>query len=251
MRPSNRLFTLFTVLVAVFLMIPSISLADDFQRRINVNGTGEVQVAPDIAILRLGAISRSENLERATMEINEIMQNVMNVAESFSIEPSRLKTDQMNISTMFQHRRDGDPTQVDYYEVRQMIEVTFVDLDMDRVQSFLYRAVEQGANQVLGLNYALSDLQQYRNEARQLAMQNAINRANSLIEETEMHLGNPISIEEYESYQRHNYWGGTSDAYTSQVVMTHDSGNGPDPGTSSAGMITVKSQIRVSFELVE
>jgi uncharacterized protein YggE len=73
-----------------------------------VNGSGEVTVVPDIAVLNLGVYVQMDTLEEAQAQAAESMAAIMAVLESYNIDEKDIQTSNYNISPMWNWDKDGN-----------------------------------------------------------------------------------------------------------------------------------------------
>src|SRR5271154_3087049 len=71
------------------------------QRTISVNGSAEIKVAPDQAVLTLGSDSRDRDLKIARAENDARVKRVMAVAHSAGLEAKDIQTSALSLSPYY------------------------------------------------------------------------------------------------------------------------------------------------------
>lgn len=139
-----------------------------------LNGTGQVTALPDIAVIRLGVQTNGNDLSAAQQENAEYSQAVLNAIENMGI--TDISTHQYTINKVYEY---DDGKQLDKgYMVRNIFELRTSDLD--QVGELIDVSVKAGANAVDLINFEVSDTNAYYNEALNIALDNAFEKARSI-----------------------------------------------------------------------
>ena len=155
---------------------PTLAHADDGPPvpQLQVSGTGEVMVVPDIAIVTIGVTSRateasaalganSANLAKAIAAIQAAGVAEKDIATSgFAIDPVYQQTD---------NPPSDRPPQIVGYQVTNQVRVTV--RDVAKSGGLLDKVVTAGANQVSGIAFDLSDRTSAANQAIRAAITDA------------------------------------------------------------------------------
>jgi uncharacterized protein YggE len=220
-------------------------------RTIKVSGNAQVMVVPDQVILTLGVESWNPKLITAKANNDQIVQNVIGVTKEFNIPAKNVQTDYLNVQPSFdnyeQHALTG-------YYVRRNVVVTLKDLT--QFEDLLSAALEAGVNYVHGIDFRTSQLRTYRDQARDLALQAAKEKAQAMAAKLGQTIGDPLTIEEaniywYSPYS--SYWSYGGSAMSQNVVQN---ASGPASGELSQseqamapGQIAVGATVNVEFVL--
>lgn len=144
-------------------------------KKIIVTGKGQVTVTPDLAILQLGVQTTGEDVTEAQSENARISQNVLDSIRQLGI--TDIKTYQYSINKIIDY---VDGRQIDRgYQVSNIIEIRTEDLN--NVGTIIDTAVQNGANKVNSVNFDVAQPQLYYQEALNLAVDNAIQKAQSIV----------------------------------------------------------------------
>lgn len=142
--------------------------------RMILNGNGQIIAIPDIAILRIGVQTTGENLTTAQQENARLSQSFLEAIQQLGI--TDFKTFQYNIDRQYDYENG---TRIDRgYSVRNIFEIRTQNLD--QVGTVIDTAVAAGANIVDFINFEVSNLDTYYQQALNLAVRNAIQKAKSI-----------------------------------------------------------------------
>ncbi len=137
-------------------------------------GNGQVTAVPDLAVLRLGVQTNSENLSEAQYENAVISQAVLEGLRQMGV--TDINTFQYTIDKLYDYE---DGRRIDRgYSVRNILEIK--TNQMDRVGALIDTAVANGANVVDLISFEVSNPDFYYQQALNLAVLNAIEKAKSI-----------------------------------------------------------------------
>lgn len=173
--------------------------SEDETPRITITGTGNVSVAPDMAILNLGVTREAETAREALDENNAAMAQVIEAMKAQGIEGKDLQTSNFSIQPRYTHHRpkqgeEQKPPRITGYVVSNNLTVRIRDLAL--VGSVLDESVTLGVNTGGGIHFTNDDPGAEIAEARANAMRDAMNRANTLLETAGASMGRILSISE-------------------------------------------------------
>jgi hypothetical protein len=155
---------------------------------LTVSGVGEVRARPDLAVVRIGVVSQAATARAALDDNNAAMRAIMSALAEQGITARDLQTSQFTVQPRYRHDRSGEaPPRIDGYEVSNQLAVTVRDLD--RLGPVLDQAVRVGSNQILGVEFSLDDPEPRRDQARRLAVQDAVRKAKIYAEAAGIDLG--------------------------------------------------------------
>lgn len=239
------------ILLAYLLLGQSVPAfaADELPGTISVTGDAVVKVAPDEVVVTLGVESYDNRLSAAKQENDARVKRVIRLAESFDIEPKHIQTDFISIEP---HYHDGYwREKIEGYFVRKSIVVIIEDLS--QFDRFLTEVIDQGANYIHGIEFRTTELRDFRDQARSLAVRAAKEKAEAMASELGIGVGDPQSIREesigwWSGYGR-SWWGYRSGSL-SQNVVQHLGGD-PDELTDAIapGQIAIRARVSVTFYL--
>ncbi len=163
------------------------------QRSITVRGEGSVSAAPDIVRLNLGVQSMNSNLSAAIEDNNSRINLIIEVIEKYEIDAADFSTSNFSVYYQQPYNPEQSPEN-GVYNVNNNIFITLRDIE--KIGNFIQDALDAGANQFYGLEYAVSEPDPLRKDARKLAVEDAKTLALETAEMAGVSLGRIISIEE-------------------------------------------------------
>jgi uncharacterized protein len=167
---------------------PAVAQQPDRLSGLTLTGVGEVRARPDLAVVRVGVVSQAATARAALDDNNEAMRAVMAALQEQGIAERDMQTSQFTVQPRYRHDQAGEaPPRIDGYEVSNQLAVTVRDLD--GLGPVLDQAVSVGSNQILGVTFDLADPEPRRDEARRLAVEDAMRKARIYAEAADVGLG--------------------------------------------------------------
>ncbi len=164
---------------------------------INVNGSAQVTLAPDIAYISIGVHTENANATEAVSGNNSQAQAVVDAIKAVGIDVKDIRTSNFSITPQQQFDDKGKLTGITYV-VDNTVYVTLRDLT--KVGDVLTAAVSAGANTIYGITFDVQDKTTALASARQTAVANARTQAEELAQAAGVKLGAVQSINYYNSY---------------------------------------------------
>jgi uncharacterized protein YggE len=267
----KRSFTLFNVLLAVILVlllvafsVPNISAGArsaaqgeneaeqvcDSGRSIQVSGTAVVNVTPDRVLIQLGVQSNGSTTQKVEATNSNTINKVLRALKAQGIEEKDVVTDWYVIEPVYENY---DSLYIKGYRINNMVAITLRDIS--KANQVIVAALNAGANQVINVEFYLSDLRKYRDQARELAMKAAQEKAGDLASAAGSETGCVMSINENSwSYYNGGWYGQSRDLWTQNTVQNAaptggDSSTLTDNGPVKLGQISVRAEVSASFSL--
>ena len=208
-------------------------------RTITVVGAGEVNLAPDVARISIGAEARSSTVSEAKAETDRQIAAILSTLKALGVDEKDIQTSSYSIY----YERQPVPLaergvlveEQGGYRVSSTLSVTIRDID--RVGEVLDAAVAAGANQVYGVNFTIADEIKWQAEARVKAVADAKARAVELAGLSGVELGEVLSISEIV---------GNVSGPVSFQVMERAVGAG---GDIAPGELALSTQIQITFAI--
>lgn len=173
----------------------NVTVAPGGQAGISVSGEGTVSVAPDIAVLDLGASVIDETVAAARDRAATAMQAIHDAATANGVDEKDIRTTSFNIYPQYRFSEEKGQ-EITGYQVTNLVSIKV--RDMDNVSAVLDAAVAAGGNDVRvdNVTFTVEDPEQYMNDARTKALENARAHADELAAAAGVSVGAPISIVE-------------------------------------------------------
>lgn len=183
-------------LFAIMMLLAFPTMAQENTRTVTVTGTGIVYGAPDNANVEVGVDIADADFGEAFSQANSVINDVLEAIEALGIAPEDIQTTSINVWWEDEYdRQSGMPTGVIKYHVSQSMRILVRDIT--QIDDVITTAVDNGANQIYGLYFGLSNTDELESEARAKAVENARAKAQELAELMDVELGEVVSILEY------------------------------------------------------
>lgn len=163
---------------------------------ITITGDGKVKAIPDVATVSVGLSTEKKTVPEAQKENTDKFNRLLDEMKKYDIKKEDLQTTDYRINPVYDYTPNKGST-IRGYEVYQSVRVKVKNLD--KLGDILTAAGQGGANQVSGVSFAVDDPEKLKQEARELALQNAQDKAKSLAKISGVKLGRIVAFNEYES----------------------------------------------------
>ncbi len=161
----------------------------------NIAVTGEAfeEVAPDRATLFIGVVSEKPTAVEAAEENARKAQAVVDELAAQGVEAKDIQTLGLTLAPYVSQEQDqrGKRT-VKGFRARNELSVTIRALD--KASAIAQRAIDNGANEVSGVAFSVSDEPAHLDRLRDAAMKDALRRAKIYVEAIDVKLGRVIEI---------------------------------------------------------
>ena len=175
---------------------PQASIETPVVRTISVAGTGTVKIHPDIATFSVGISETAQTTAVAQQMVNVKMNQILDMLKKSGIEPKDMTTNYLTLRPEYVWT-DGRQ-ELTGQRASQQVSVTLRGLDKDSTK--LSALVDQ-LGVVTGIEFSSvrfdrQDKSQAYDEARELAVQKALDKAGIYARSAGMSVGTPLSISE-------------------------------------------------------
>ena len=176
-----------------------VTLGGQEQTGISVNGSGTVSVAPDIARIEIGVEVTADTVAEARGEAADAMDAVMEALAENGVDEADVRTRFFNIYPQYNYREERAP-EIIGFTVNNLVTVTVRDIDT--ASEVLDSAIEAGrdAVRVNGISFTVDEPEEFLNQARADAIEDARARAETLADAAGVDLGAVRSISESTSF---------------------------------------------------
>ncbi len=181
-----------TAMVVVALVM---ALKANNQDRFSVTGTGTVYAKADIANLEIGLKTGvKKTAAEATTESTTKMDGIIGAVKALGIEEKDIKTSGYSLNPVY-NWTEAKGQELIGYEVSQNVSLKIRDLS--KIGDVIAKTTEKGANQIGNISFTIDDEYELKNQARELAIEKAKEKAMMIAEQSGMKLGEVKSV--YES----------------------------------------------------
>jgi uncharacterized protein YggE len=236
---------LVAVLLAFALALPVTAQPTDLPvaqqpvvRTVTVEGVGTVEATPDQATIQFAVVTRASEPEEARRQNAEAAEQAMDAVRALGVEERKIQL--LNLRLDEEYEYANNRRERVGFIARRDVKVTIDDLDL--VPRLVAEVVQQGANELNGIQYELQNRDAVEDDELQAAAARARDKAQLLASALGGSVGRVLTIAQ-----------GAVQVPRPQPVMfaraemaVADEGN---PGAYAAGEITVRATVTVTFEL--
>ncbi len=218
----------------------------DTGRTVNVSGTAAINLAPDRALIQLGVVSTDVTPTGVQAANTAAIQRVVDAVRAMGVPDRHIATDRYIIRPIYEDYDDLVPKG---YRIDNVVGVTLEDVA--QASQVIAAALEAGANQVRDVQFYTSELRRYRDQARDMAMTAAREKAEALAQAGGADIGCLMTINENSWSSYYGGSGGRERATWTQNVVQEMPANqaASDEPPISVGQIAVRAEINATFSL--
>lgn len=163
--------------------------------QITVTGEGSVFAVPDMAVITMGASAEAETAKEAMDQTSDITTAVLDRLTEAGVAERDMQTSDLSLSPLWSNRSSSENRpSIDGYQASNRVTVRVRDLES--LGTILDAVLTDGANELGGLEFTLSDPEPLMNDARIKAVADARARAKLLADAAGVELGALISLSE-------------------------------------------------------
>jgi uncharacterized protein YggE len=195
MRRVSKTASLLALALAAAIHSSPASAHDEPQRRtVTISASGTVKTKPDQVEITTGVTSQAPTAREALDKNTESMAKVVTGLKEGGLESKDIQTSEFSIQPLYQNRKgEGAPFIVGY----QVTNTVFLTVrDVGKLGAVLDKITTLGANQIGGITFGVSEPEALKDEARKLAIKEAIENAKLYAEAAGASLGRVFSISE-------------------------------------------------------
>lgn len=159
-------------------------------RVVTVMGRGKVSYQPDTATVALGVqVDKKAKPEEALSELNTKMQNIKLALAKLGLAETAIETKNYSLYTQYDYKDNVQA--VSGFSANQQLAVKVSDLikNKDLVNRIIVESSKAGANQIGGVAFETSRLEDYKQQARLKAIEDAKGKATALATAAGVSLG--------------------------------------------------------------
>lgn len=215
------------------------SLPGQGARTIKVVGIGEALGEPDEARVTVGVETFAAKVDDATSENEDIIDAILDSLTESGIASNDIQTSNYSLWAEQRYGENG-PEGIAGYRVSNQVSV--VIRDIEKVGDVLAAVTAAGANSIYGVSFSVADPAMLQAEAREKALEDARQRAESLAQLSGLPLGEIEAIDEA-------YFAGSGPF---PMGGGGYGAGGADQATSiSPGQLSYQSQVQVVYGISE
>ncbi len=225
-----------SVLVS-FLLLMGVSAVAFADSEITVNGSGEVLVPADAAIVSLGVSAVEHEVLAAQAKANEAIASIRAALISGGICETDINTDYINIYAMYDYSSGRE--ELTAYNANSTLAIRVNDIE--KVGEVIDTAFGAGANTLNGISFSATDTSEAREKAMRAAVDDARAKAEILADAAGLRI---FGIEEIREQGTYSSDRGAGNFFKSEQAM----GSSADTIVQAA-KLSVSSSITVTFKV--
>jgi len=206
-KGKKKLFNIFLIVLILFMGMLTINefkkgkyIGQDVQSTISVSAVGEVYARPDLALTSFSVVSEEKTAADALAKNSESMNKIIEFLKNSGIEDKDLKTTTFRINPRYEWHKteippypEGERVLVGY-EVTQSLQVKIRDIS--KIGSLIEGATNAGATGVSNLEFTFDDEDEFKKQAREIAINKAKTKAKELAQQLGVALGRITNFSE-------------------------------------------------------
>jgi uncharacterized protein YggE len=230
-----------TKFALALLLLTGMVLAQDKlpPRVVRVTGTADVKVVPDRAVIEIGVEKQDTRATVAKRAADDAARRILADLRANGIAEKDIQTTFLSLQPQFNYRQG---MKISYFVASQTL--TIILRDLSRLDVVVESLIKAGGNRIDSIQYETSDLRKYRDQARDLAVKAAREKAQALAHALGQEIGKAYAIDEVPEPANSYSAGLMSNStyeYASRAKQT-----GP---TTAAGEKKISASVVVSFDL--
>jgi hypothetical protein len=210
----------------------------------SVTGEGKVEAKPDSATVRLGVVARAATAELVKSQLNTNINKVIESVKGLGVAEDKIKTENFNIypeygevKPLLPGTQPVDQNRISGYTANTNITVTVDTAEL--ANQIIDIGTASGANQVGGVDFQVKDKNAALNQAREMAVKDAKQKAEDAARIAGFKLGKII-----------NYSEGQNGDYPRPLAMAADKAQGGSvPTNVQPGTNEIAVTVILSYEL--
>ncbi len=192
-KPIIMLVALVLVAGIVVVSILRDRIVSQQQWQVSVVGRGEVTYTPDIAKVTIGVqVEKVFSAEAALNQLNQTVDKVLAAVAKEGIDKADIQTQSYNLYPQYNYV--DSISQLAGYGANQQLVITVKNLtpEANIIGKVIGVATQAGANQVNSITFESSKIDQYKQEARLKAINDARDKASALSQAAGVKLGKVV-----------------------------------------------------------
>jgi uncharacterized protein len=202
---------------------------------ITVSGEAIVYAKPDKIEIAFGIVTSDMDIIAAKRQNDEIFMKTVAAIKGMGIPEKVIQTDQLSIVPKLKNNYQKHEDVI-YYDVTNKIVVSL--MDTNKAEELIMKTLQAGVNNIYRVDFQTSEYKKHREQARELALKAAQEKAEKMAAVLGQSVGAPFTIREG-SYSMGNV----------NSIMDERGPYGDISGTLALGKISIRASVSVDFEL--
>ena len=221
---------------------------------ITVSGKAEIRVVPDEVILSLDFTKLDKDLQVAKKLNDESVGKILELTRRFNIAPQDVTPTSISVDMKYESTRDpknriydedGDEIGKKVFKGYEVSKTIIIRLrDITKFEDFFNETLKTGLTEVNSVSFETSKLREVKDQARDMAMKAAKEKATAMADSIGQTIGKAVKITEGTvSNQYYSNISANNNIQVSSVTVTENL------ATFSPGTIKVEADVTVGFLL--
>jgi uncharacterized protein YggE len=205
---------------------------------VRVTGTSEVKVVPDQGVISIGVEKENASAMAAKHAADSAARNLLTTLRANGLDAKDMATTFLSLqprTTYVKHVR------VSTFVAEQTLSVTVRDIS--KLDSLLEALVKVGGNRIDSIQYEVSEPRKYRDQAREMAVIAAKEKAQALANALGQQIGKAFSVDEAQDFSSLQSYNSASYGFDSNKVRSREPATAP-------GERSVTASVTIAFELI-
>lgn len=139
---------------------------------VQVSGSSQKEVMPDIAVINLSINSVNANLEKAKNENAQIVNRVFGSLNAQGVPDEKIKTSTYQVDPIYNYEKDRLP-KLEGYRITNSLEIR---TSIDKVGILINELTSAGANEINSIRFEMENERDSKNEALKDAVADALKK---------------------------------------------------------------------------
>jgi uncharacterized protein YggE len=233
---SGGIMRFVTSILALLLLVGMVSAEErSMQKFVRVVGTSEVKVVPDRAVIDVGVEKQDPRAATAKHAEDAIIRKILASLRANGIDEKDMQTTYLSLQPRTIYVKK---VRTSCFVAEQTLTVTVHDLS--KLDGILESLVKAGGNRIDQISYEVSDLRKYRDQARNLAVKAAQEKAEALARAVGQNIGKAQTIEEVND---------TAYGYNANSTFGNEDKIRLPAPSIALGQKTITASVSVAFDL--
>jgi uncharacterized protein YggE len=160
---------------------------------VTVTGEATVAIAPDAAVIRIGVNSQGKTAREASDANAKQMTSVLAAIKDAGVADRDVQTSRLSLQPQYDPNKSGTARLLGFQVTNQL---TVKIHDIDKLPTFLDRAIAAGANEMSGIEFVVSEQSKLLDQARDDAITDGHRKAELYAKAAGARIGQVLSIVE-------------------------------------------------------
>jgi uncharacterized protein YggE len=158
--------------------------------KMRIVGRATVEAVPDYVTVQVGISNRAASPTAALDQNSAVARKIIDFSKGFGVAERDIQTSSVNLSPNYKTVRDPNGTtrqEPDGYNASNIVRVKLGDLA--RLGTYMRQILDQGATNIAGVHFGVTNPEKLSDEARTKAVEDAVRQAQGLAQAAKVKLG--------------------------------------------------------------